>query len=51
VATTTFGRVLATFGFRLLASTHIVVSRLAWRHSPTDKSWVLADADTVGIST
>jgi hypothetical protein len=47
---TTSGRILAAYGFKLLASAHTIVSRSAWRHSsPTDGSGVLADA--VGIST
>jgi hypothetical protein len=50
MAATTSGKILATFGSRLLTSTPTAISRSAWRHSsPTDGSGVLADADTVGI--
>jgi hypothetical protein len=52
IAAIASGRILATFRSRLLASAPTAISRSAWRHSsPTDGSGVLADADTVGIST
>jgi hypothetical protein len=51
VAATVSGRVLATFGSRLLASAPIAISRSAWRHSPTDGLGVLFDSDTVEIFT
>jgi hypothetical protein len=53
VAATASNRILATFGSRLLASVHAVISRSAWRPpSPTDGSGLLATTTTaVGIST
>jgi hypothetical protein len=51
VAATTFGRILASYRSRLLASTTTSVFRSAFGHSPTDGSGVLAITDVVGIST
>jgi hypothetical protein len=52
VVATTFDRISAAFGSRLLASPPTPVSRSAWRHcSLTDGTGVLAVTDAVGIST
>jgi hypothetical protein len=49
---TTSDMILTAYRFRLLASSPIVISRSAFRHSsPTDGLGALAITDTVGSST